>query len=81
MESPDWHMTMLDIHLERLLWIDSPVHIGVMGNDQADRLAGKLTTTSGLHLRRSEALGRLSHNLRAQSKGHHTIDRLEESGV
>jgi len=58
-----------------------PGYAGVKGNDQADRLAGKATHTSGLLLRRSEVLRSLKHYLRAQSQGHHTIDRLEERGV
>ena len=41
----------------------------------------KATFTSGLHLGRSEVLRSLRHYLRAQSQGHHTIDRLEERGV
>ena len=45
------------------------------------RLAGKATLTSGLLLGRSEVLRSLGHYLRAQSQGHHTIDRLEEIGV
>ena len=51
------------------------------GNDQADRLEGKATLTSGLRLQRSEVLRSLSHYLQAESQGHHTIDRLEERGV
>ena len=53
----------------------------VMGNDRADRLAGKATLTSGLLLGKSEVMRNLRHYLRAQSRGHHTIDRLEERGV
>ena len=51
------------------------------GNDRVDRLAGKATLTSGLLLGRSEVLRSLRRYLRAQSQGHHTIDRLEERGV
>ena len=58
-----------------------PGHAGAKGNDRADRLAGKATLTSGLLLGRSEVLRSLRHYLRAQSQGHHTIDRLEEKGV
>ena len=54
---------------------------GVTGIDQADRLAGKATLTSGLLLGRSEALKSLRHYLRAQSQGHHTIDCLEKRAV
>ena len=58
-----------------------PEHAGVKRNDRADRLAGKASLTSGLLLGRSEVLMSLRHYLRAQSQGHHTIDRLEERGV
>ena len=34
-----------------------------------------------MHLRRSEVLRSLRQYLRAQSQGHHTINRLEERGV
>ena len=50
-------------------------------DDRADRLAGKATLTNGLLLGRSEVLRSLRHYLRAQSQGHHAIDRLEERGV
>ena len=62
-------------------WVYCPGHTGVDGNDRADRLAGKATITSGLRLGRSEVLRNLRHYLQAQSRGHHTIDHLEERGV
>ena len=71
----------VDIHLRKLLWVYCPGHAGVKGNDRADRLAGKATLTSGSLLERFEVLRSLRHYLRAQSQGHHTIDRLEERGV
>ena len=81
MGSPDWNVPMVDIHLRKLLWMYCPGHAGVKGNDRADRLAGKATLTSGLFLGSFEVLRSLRHYLRAQSQGHHTIDRLEERGV
>ena len=51
------------------------------GNDPADWLAGKATLKCGLRLGKFEVLRSLKHYLRAQSQGHHTIDRLEERGV
>ena len=71
----------VDIHLRKFLWVYCPGHAGVKGNDRADRLAGKATLTSGSLLERFEVLRSLRHYLRAQSQGHHTIDRLEERGV
>ena len=81
MGSPNWNVSMVDIHLRKLLWLYCPGHAGVKGNDRADRLAGKAALTSGLLLGRSEMLRSLRRYLRAQSQGHHTIDDLEERGV
>ena len=72
---------MADIHLRKLLSVYCRGHAGVKGNDRADRLAGKAALISGLLIERSEVLRNLRHYLRAQSQGHHTIDRLEERGV
>ena len=79
--SPDWKVSMVDIHLRKRLWVYCPGHAGVKGNDRADRLAGKATFISGLLFGRPEVLRSLRHYLRAQSQGHHTVDRLEERGV
>ena len=81
MGSPDWTVSMVNIHLRRLLWVYCPGHAGAKGNDRADRLAGKATLTSGLLLGKSELLRSLRHYLQAQSQGYHTIDRMEERGV
>ena len=81
MGSPDRNVSMVDIHLRKLLWVYCPGHAGVKGNYRADRLAGKATLTSGLLLGRSEVYRSLRHYLRAQSQGHHTIDCLKERGV
>ena len=81
MESPAWNASVVDIHLQKFLQMYCPRHAGVKGNVRADRLAGQATIGSGLRLGRPEVLGNLRHYLRAQSQGHHTIDRLEERGV
>ena len=77
MGSPDWHVSMFDIHLQRILWVYGPGHAGVKGNGRA----GKATTTGGLFLGRCEVLRSLRHYLRAQCQGHRTIDRLDKRGV
>ena len=74
----DWDVSMVDIHLRKLLWVYCPGHAGVKENDRADRSAGKSTLKRGLLLGRSQVLRSLSHYLRAQSQGRHTIDHLEE---
>ena len=63
--SPDWNVSMLDIHLRKFLWVYCPGHAGVNGNGRADRLAGKATLTRSLRLGRSEVLKSLRHYLRA----------------
>ena len=72
---------MFDIPRPKILWLYFPGHAGVKGNDGVDRLADKVTITNGLCLRISEVLRSLSHYMRSQSQGHHTIDHLEERGV
>ena len=72
---------MFDIPLRRILWVYCPGRAGVKGNDRADGLEVKAATTGGLRLGRSEVLKSFRHYLRAQSQGHHTIDRLEETGI
>ena len=79
--SRGWHLPVVNIHLQKLLWVYCPGHAGVKGNNRADRLAGKAALTCGLLLGRSKVLRSLRHYLRAQSQGHHTIGRLEERGV
>ena len=81
MGSPDWNVSLVDVHLPKLMWMYCPGHGGVKGNDRADRLVGKETLTIGFLLARPEVLRSLRHYQRAQSQGHHTIDRLEKRGV
>ena len=81
MGSLDWNVSMVDIHLWKLLWVYCPRHAWVKGNDRAGRPVGKATLTSDLLLGRSEVLRSLRHYLQAQSQGHHIVNRLEERGV
>ena len=36
MGSSDWNVSMIDIHLEKLLWVYCPGHAGVNANDGSD---------------------------------------------
>ena len=78
MESPDLNVSVVDIHLQKLLWVYCPGHAGVKGNDQADRLAGNGAITSGSLLGTSKVLRGLSLYILAQSQGRHTINCLKE---
>ena len=53
MGSPDWNVSMVDIHFRKLMCVYCPGHDGAKGNDRAERLAGKATITSGVRLERS----------------------------
>ena len=70
MGSPDWTVFMVDIHLQKLLWVNCLGHARVKGNDRADRLVGKATLTNGLLLGRSEVLRSLRHYLWARTSHH-----------
>ena len=80
MGSPDWQVSIFDIHLRNLLRMYCPGHDRLKGNNRADGLASKAPITNGLGLRVSEVLRSLRHYLRAQCLGHHTIDHLDERG-
>ena len=41
MGSPDWNVSMVDIHLRQLPWVYCPGHAGVKGNDRADSWRAK----------------------------------------
>jgi len=76
-----WNVSMVDTHLRKFLCVYCPGHPAEKGDDRADRLTGKATTSSDLRLRRSEVLRSLKHCIRAQSQGHHTNGRLDERGA
>ena len=42
-EGRDWNVSVVDIHLQKLLWLYHRGHAGLRGNDRADRLAGKIS--------------------------------------
>ena len=48
MGCPDWHTAMHSLQLQRLLWIYSPGHAGLSGNERADRLASTTDIISHL---------------------------------
>ena len=81
MGCPDWHTAMHSLRLQRLLWIYCPGHVGVSGNERADRLANTADMTSGLHLGRAEVLRGLRDFLNMDNPEHHSIDHLKERGV
>ena len=75
--NPDWHVSLFDIHLRKLLWVSclterkSPV-----------RLAGKAALTNGLRPGRSEVLRSLRHFLQGTKPrtSHHRSSGGERRG-
>ena len=49
-ESPDWDVSIFDIHLRKIICVYCPGHAVVNENDETDRLAGKATIAAGLCL-------------------------------
>ena len=82
MGSPDWNVSMVNIHLRNLLQVYCPGHAGVKGNDRADSLAEKSNHHRGLASRNILNVEELETLLAGhKSQGYHTIDRLEERSV
>ena len=81
MGCPDWHTVMHSLRLQRLLWIYSPGHAGVSGNERADRLSSTADLTFGLQFGRAEVLRGLRNFLSMDRPEHHSIDLLKERGV
>ena len=81
--SPDSNVSMLDVHVGKVLWMCSRGHAGVREvTEQVLDWRAKPTSRLCVCLRlgRSEVLRSLRHSQRAQSQGHRTI-ALEERGA
>lgn len=66
-------------------WIFCPGHSGVMGNEEADRIAGNASTYGTASWDRVEVLRALEQHFRAeedrQDEDHHALARMKEMGV
>ena len=80
MGCPDWCTAMHLLWLQRLLCIYCPGHVGVSGNERADRLASTADITSGLQLGSTEVLRGLKNVLNMDRPEHHSIDLMKERG-
>ena len=77
---------MLDIHLQRFLWIYCPGRARVKGNDTTGILAGKVTTDSVIILPRSRKISNIEdlETLPAGAKPRttrHSIGSLDEGDI
>ena len=77
----DWHVSVVDIHCWKFLWIYCTGHASMKRNDWANGVVGKAAITCSLCLRGSDMLRSLRHYLCAQSQGHHIIGHQEERGM
>ena len=80
MDCHDWHTAIHSLRLQRLLWIYCPGHVGVSGNDRADRLASTADITFGLQFGRVEVLRGFRNFLNMDIPEHHNINCLEGKG-
>ena len=73
--------SLSQFRLHRLMWIYTPGHAGVRGNDGAGRLASTADITSGLKFGKAEVL-RGSRNFLIKDRPEHlSSDRLKERGA
>ena len=49
MGSPDWNVSVVDIHLQKLMWVYRPGHAGANRNDWADLYTGTSDGQSNPH--------------------------------
>ena len=79
----DWLKTLRNSALEKLTWVFSPGHAGVLGNERADTLAGTAAIDNNLTLDPPTVLQCIRQQLednRVPSSSY-TLSRLKEKGV
>ena len=79
----DWLATLRSSALEKITWIFSPGHAGVVGNERADTLAGSAIIDNNLILDPPTVLQAVSdhlENIRPQSTSH-TLSILKDKGM
>ena len=62
MQSPDWHVSMFNIHHRKRLWMYCPEQAIVKENDRADRLARLSSHQQWLESRKFELLRSLARD-------------------
>ena len=79
----DWLKSLRNSALEKLTWVFSPGHAGVLGNERADTLAGTAAIDNNLTLDPPTVLQCIRQQLednRVPSSSY-TLSRLKEKGV
>ena len=79
----DWVQIITDSVLERLIWIFSPGHAGVKGNERADSLAGDAVIDNNLTLDPPTVLQCITQQLitARPSSSSYTLSLLKDKGV
>ena len=79
----DWLKVLQDSALEKLIWIFSPGHAGVLGNERADSLAGTAAIDNNLTLDPPTVMQCVRQHLEKNRlpSSSHTLSRLKEKGV
>ena len=79
MLKPEWKKCIEQSHLQSLVWIFTPGHAGVAGNERADRLAGTAAIGEGLLMGEKEVVSALREKVPEEMND--TITRLQDLGV
>ena len=79
----DWFKVLQESALERLTWVFSPGHSGVVGNERADRLAGTAAVDNNLTLDPPTVVQCVKQHLESirPPSSSFTLSRLKEKGV
>ena len=79
----DWFKVLQESALERLTWVFSPGHLGVVGNERADRLAGTAAVDNNLTLDPPSVVQCVKQHLESvrPPSSSFTLSHLKEKGV
>ena len=75
---PEWIDLIRNSHLKKLIWIFTPGHAGVKGNERADKLAGEAPIGGHLQMGETEVLNAMKENLDEETSS--SKERLLEMG-
>ena len=81
MVKPEWLACIERSRLEHLVWIFTPGHAGVAGNERADKLAGSAMVQAGANLQMEEKDVLLALKQKRGREEGSTVDRLSTLGV
>ena len=79
----EWLQSIGECRLRRLTWIYAPSHTGVVGNEQADKLASNAPVNTDIKMDKNDVVKALATALEDEEIEHDSVPifRLEEMGV